>query len=383
MRTRLYAARWLLLFVVTAASAVPNLVPKPAPLPVKGYVLMDFHSGRILAADNPEQRMEPASITKLMSAYVVYQRLAAGRLHLDDKVPISAKAQHVEGSRMFVAAGSQVPLEDLLRGMVVQSGNDATIALAQYVAGSEAGFVQLMNAEAKRLGLARTHFSNATGLPEPDHYSSPEDIARLTRALIRDFPRYYAMYADRGYTYNKITQHNRNKLLWRDPSVDGVKTGHTSSAGYCLVASAKRGDMRLIAVVLGADKDNQRFDASENLLNYGFHYFETYQLYRAGQVLTRARVWQGTSNTLPLGFRRAVYVTIPKGRYKDMHAALRVDALIKAPVRHGDVFGSVIINLDQDPIADVPLVALKDVPTAGLLGRLSDKVLLMFASLFN
>lgn len=358
-------------------------VPQAPELPVQGYILMDFHSGRALAEHNSHARMEPASITKLMSAYLIYQRLADGRLHPSDEVPVSRNAYETGGSRMFIEVGSQVTVEDLLHGVVVQSGNDATVALAEYVSGSEAGFAQLMNEEAARLGLKHSHFTNATGLPDPEHYTTPQDIAILTRALIRDFPQYYALYSQRSFTFNNITQHNRNKLLWRDDSVDGVKTGHTSSAGYCLVASAKRGDMRLISVVLGAEKESARFDASQSLLNYGFSHFETYQIYRAGQALTQARLWKGEIGELPLGFIDDVYVTIPQGRYDDMQASMRVDARIEAPVSRGEPFGSVLIDLDQQQVADIPLVALQDVPRAGLLGRLTDQVLLMFASLFD
>ena len=374
----------ILLYLGSVASAVAQYtVPLPPELPVRGYILTDFHSGRVLAEHNSGQRMEPASITKLMSAYLVYQRLNDGRLQMDEVVPVSRNAYDTVGSRMFIEMNVPVTVGELLRGVVIQSGNDATVALAEYIAGSEAGFAQLMNEEAARLGMRSTHFTNASGLPHPEHYTTAADIARLTRALIRDFPQFYRIYSERSFTYNNIEQHNRNKLLWRDESIDGVKTGHTSSAGYCLVSSAERGDMRLIAVVLGADRENDRFDASQNLLNYGFSHYETHRLYEAGQALTQTRLWKGEIGELPLGFLENVYVTIPRGRYDDMHAALRVNARIEAPVSRGDAFGSVLLDLDDEEIANIPLVALQDVPRAGLLGRFTDQVLLMFASLFN
>jgi serine-type D-Ala-D-Ala carboxypeptidase (penicillin-binding protein 5/6) len=374
----------ILLSLASVAAAVAQYsVPQPPELPVRGYILMDFHSGRVLADHNSDQRMEPASITKLMSAYLVYQRLSDGRLQPDEVVPVSRNAYDTVGSRMFIEMNVPVTVGELLRGVVIQSGNDATVALAEYIAGSEAGFAQLMNEEAARLGMRSTNFTNASGLPHPEHYTTAADIALLTRALIRDFPLFYRIYSERSFTYNNIEQHNRNKLLWRDESVDGVKTGHTSSAGYCLVSSAERGDMRLIAVVLGADRENERFDASQNLLNYGFSHYETHRLYEAGQALTRTRLWKGEIGELPLGFLENVYVTIPQGRYGDMHAALRVNARIEAPISRGEAFGSVLLDLDGDEVADIPLVALQDVSRAGLLGRFTDQVLLMFASMFN
>jgi len=370
---------WICLAPVSAQL----LLPPPPELPLKGYILVDFHSARILAEQNSDQRLEPASITKLMSAYLIYKRLAEGVLRPDEQVAISRNAQNTEGSRMFVEAGTQVAVEDLLRGMVIQSGNDATVALAEHIAGSEAGFAQLMNEQARELGLVDSHFVNASGLPHQEHYMTARDIATLVRAIIQQFPQYYALYAERSYTYNNITQHNRNKLLWRDPSVDGVKTGHTNSAGYCLTSSAKRGDMRLIAVVLGAVNESDRFDASINLLNYGFQNYETYKLYESNYALTDVRVWKGAVDDLALGFLDTIYITLPKGRYDDMQASLRVSSIIEAPVSKGQAFGSVEITLDDETVADIPLVALSDVAEAGLLGRFSDQVLMMIDSMFN
>ncbi len=374
----------IMLLAVLAGPALAAAVPVPeAPsVPVRGFILQDFHSARVLAESQSDQRMEPASITKLMSAYVVYAALADGSITLDDEVPISERAWRMEGSRMFVEVGKRVPLRDLILGTVVQSGNDATVALAEYVAGSEDAFATLMNQEAQRLGLSATHFVNSTGLPHPEHYTTARDIATLVRAVIRDFPDHYAEYAEREYTYNGITQHNRNRLLWQDDSVDGVKTGHTSSAGYCLAATALRGDMRLISVVLGARNDGDRFSASQALLNYGFRFYETHKLYAAGEPLTQARIWKGETDELPLGLARDLYVTIPKGQYQDLNAALRVDAEIEAPAQLGSPFGAVAITLGEDAVSEAPLVALRDVPEGGLVTKLVDEVMLMVKSLF-
>lgn len=373
---------FLLFFWLVPLQAQLSLSAPPE-LPVRGYILVDFHSGRVLAEQNGDQRLEPASITKLMTAYVVYKRLTENALQPDEKVLISRNAQSTEGSRMFVEAGTQVTIEELLHGMVVQSGNDATVALAEHIAGSEQGFAQLMNDHAQELGLNGSNFVNSSGLPHPDHYMTARDVAALVRAIIKQFPQYYTLYSQREYTFNNITQHNRNKLLWRDASVDGVKTGHTSSAGYCLASSAKRGDMRLITVVLGAEKENDRFDASINLLNYGFSHFETYKLYENNSSLTDVRVWKGASSELPLGFVEDIYITLPKGRYDDMQASLRVSSVIEAPVQKGTQLGAVEIKLDDEVISTIPLTALEDIEEAGFLGRVSDQLLMLVSSIFN
>ena len=284
---------------------------------------------------------------------------------------------------MFVEVDTKVSVENLIMGMVVQSGNDATVALAEHIAGSESAFAALMNQQAAQLGLKDSHFVNATGLPDPEHYTSARDIATLVRAIIKEFPEQYARYAVRSFTYNGITQHNRNRLLWQDETVDGVKTGHTNSAGYCLASSARRENTRLIAVVLGAKTEKERFSASQSLLNYGFRFFETHKLYDANDLLTEARIWKGEVEKLPLGLAEDLYVTIPKGKYKDMQAALSIDTTIEAPVRKGARFGIVTITLENNLIASAPLVALQDVAEGGLVGRMMDQVLLMFDSLFE
>ena len=363
------------------ASAQPPAQPIPAPPSVaaRAYVLMDFHSGDILAQNNADQRMEPASLTKLMTAYSVFKEMATGKIKLSDQAAISEKAWRMEGSRSFVKVNTKVGLEDLLKGMIVQSGNDATVALAEHAAGSEESFVALMNQHAKEIGMQQSHFTNSSGLPDPELYVTAADMAKLARALIREFPEYYKWYSVKEYTYNGITQYNRNKLLWRDGGVDGVKTGHTDSAGYCLVASAKHDDMRLISVVLGTESENSRAKESEQLLNYGFRFYETHALYAAGKTLSTARVWKGAGRELPLGLSEEIYVTVPRGQYKNLTAALEVDMRIIAPVRKGGRHGAVKVSLGDKVLAERPLVALQDVSQGGWWRRLVDTVKLWFA----
>ncbi len=373
----------LLLLLPLLVNAQTNPIPQAPQLPVRGYVLVDFHSGNTLAETNAQQRLEPASITKLMTGYIIYQSLKEGHIQLSDLVTVSEKAWRMKGSRMFIEVNSRVSVEDLLMGMVVQSGNDATVALAEFVAGSEEGFATLMNQEAARLGLKDSHFINASGLPDPAHYTTAHDIAILVRSVIRDFPEEYRRYAIRDFTYNGIIQHNRNRLLWQDESVDGVKTGHTESAGFCLASSAKRGDARLIAVVLGAKKKSTRFSASQSLLNYGFRFFETHKVYSAGQALVEADVWKGEEGEVPVGPATDFFVTVPKGRYNDVQAGLRVESNIEAPIQQGAQLGAIFVTLEDHIIAETPLVALQAVPEGGFLGNTVDEVLLMIKSLFD
>ncbi len=373
----------LLLAALLAAPlhAAPPLVPTPPKVDARAYLLQDYHSGRILAEKRSDERMEPASLTKMMTAYVVEQELRLGNIKLSDKVRISEKAWRMPGSRMFVEVGSYVTVEELLKGVIIQSGNDASVALAEYVAGSEEAFVSLMNSYAQALGMTGTHYVNSTGLPHPDHYTTARDLAILATAIIRDFPEHYAIYAEKEYTYNGIRQYNRNKLLWQDPSVDGIKTGHTESAGYCLVASAKRGDMRLISVVLGADSENKRASESQKLLTYGFRFFETHKLYSAGEPLTEVRIWKGAKEKLALGLAEDLWVTVPRGHYKDLQAEMRLPPQIIAPVNEGQVIGAANIYLGKDkerPWARRDLVALESVPEGSLWQIISDEVLLWF-----
>lgn len=373
MRSILLSCLWLL---ASAALAAPLPVPSPPDVGARGYILEDFHSGRVLAEKAADERMEPASITKLMAAYVIFKELAAGSLSLDDEVTVSERAWRMPGSRMFIEVGKKVPVRDLLKGMIIQSGNDATVALAQHVAGSEATFAEYMNRYARELGLTGSHFVNATGLPDPNHYTTARDIAKLARALIREFPEYYAWYSEKSFTWNGITQQNRNRLLWRDPSVDGIKTGHTESAGYCLVTSAEREGMRLISVVLGTSSEEARANASQALLNYGFRFFETHKLYDAGTRLTEARVWKGEREQLPLGLAETLYITIPRGRYKDLDASMQLPSRLIAPVTEGTPYGSVQIRLDGELVAEAPLVALESIGEGSLWQRLRDEALL-------
>lgn len=378
--TRLFL---LILLLSTVPVSAQQPVPRPPQLPVNGYILLDFSSNQLIAEKNSRLPMEPASITKLMSAYVVYQKISEGIIQLNDEVIISENAFSQEGSRMFLEKGSSISVADLLMGVVVQSGNDATVALAEYVAGTEQAFAKLMNEQAAALGLKDSHFVNATGLPDPKHLTTAYDIALLVRSLIKNFPEFYRNYSVRSFTHNDIQQHNRNKLLWQDASVDGVKTGHTSSAGFCLAASALRQNMRLISVVLGAVNEKNRFDATQELLDYGFRYFQTHKLYENGHSLTDVEVWKGEISELQLGFNNDVYVTIPRDRYQDLQASLRVNNTIEAPVQQGQTLGSVVIQLDDQVVADIPLVALNNIAEAGLVGRLTDEVLMMLYSLFN
>jgi len=370
-------ALFVLLFSASALAA-PEIIPSAPNVGAKAYLLEAFHSGDVLAERNADKRIEPASLTKLMTSYVVAYELANGSIHMDDKVRISKKAWKMGGSRMFVEVNTEVPVRKLIKGMVVQSGNDATVALAEYVAGSEGAFVDLMNEHARELGMKHTHFANATGLPNPKHYTTARDLAKLTRALIRDFPQDYDWYDIKQFTYNHIKQYNRNRLLWLDDRVDGVKTGHTESAGYCLIASAKQDDMRLISVVAGTKSNHARVQASRTLLNYGFRFYNTYKLYGAGKPLTQMTIYKGAQEKLPLGLSQDLYVTIPRGRHDEIKAHMNVDATIVAPAHKGQSFGTVNVTLDKKPLAKRPLIALQDVPEGGLWRRLVDNVVLLF-----
>ena len=359
-----------------AQAALP--IPKPPSTGAKSFIIQDYGSGNILAEENSDVSVEPASITKLMTAYAVFNELQSGNIALDDIVTISEKAWRTPGSRMFVEVGKQVTVEDLLQGMIVQSGNDATVALAEYVAGSEDSFAALMNKHAEEIGLSGSHFMNSTGLPDENHYMTARDIAQLSTLLIRNYPEYYKWYSQKEYTFNDITQHNRNRLLWRDDSVDGLKTGHTESAGYCLVTSAEKEGMRLITVVLGTSSDNARTDASQALLNYGFRFFETHKLYDAGTQLTTSRIWKGSSETIALGIDKPLYVTIPRGQYNSLDASMNIDQRIMAPVNAGQPLGSVLVKLGEQVVADQPLVSLQAIGEGSFWQRITDEGLLYF-----
>lgn len=369
----------LLLVCAQAVSAEESpVVPPPPKIDAKGYLLTDFATGSVLAAANADERLEPASLTKIMTAYVIYRALAEGRVKLTDEVLISENAWRTGGSKMFVEVGKRVGMEDLLKGMIIQSGNDASVALAEHVAGSEQTFAELMNAHAKRLGMNNSHFTNATGLPDPEHYTTARDMAAVTAALILEFPDYYVWDGTKEFEYNGIKQQNRNRLLWRDPTVDGVKTGYTQNAGYCLVASAKREDMRLISVVMGTSGPEARAQASLELLNYGFRFYESHRLYAAETPVENLRVWMGDVQELPVGPAHDVVATIPRGRYGQLSARLEKTPELKAPIAKGARIGDIVVNLEDQELLRVPLVALQEVAQGSLWQRAWDGVLLWF-----
>jgi len=367
-----------LLLILASPALLAAVVPAAPDIDARGYILIDYASGHIIAEKRADERMEPASLTKMMSAYIVLDELKHNKISLSDKVLISEKAWRMPGSRTFVEVGKRVEVETLLKGMIVQSGNDATVALAEYVAGDEAVFATMMNQVAAKLGMKGTHFVNSTGLPDPDHYTTARDMAMLARALIHDFPKHYAWYSIKQFSYNGISQYNRNKLLWRDDSVDGLKTGHTDAAGYCLVASAKRDEMRLISVVLGTQSEDARARESQKLLNYGFRFFESHRLYAPKEALTNVRVWKGEAEEVALGLAQEMIITIPRGEYDNLQATMKIQPNLTAPINKGTSYGSVVVSLDGNVIAEAPLIALEDIPEGGLFQSLKDELLLMF-----
>src|SRR5690554_1141207 len=367
------------LFGVSSLAAAAMITPSPTAPSIAGtaHILLDYDSGHILMSENADERLPPASITKLMTSYVVSQEIYDGNINLDDEVLISEKAWRMIGSRSFIEVNTKVTVEALLRGMIVQSGNDAAVALAEHVAGSEEVFAQMMNQYAQKLGMVNTNYENATGLPGAEHYTTAHDIAILSAALIRDFPEHYSWYAEKEYTYNGITQHNRNKLLWRDNSVDGLKTGHTEEAGYCLSASAKRDGMRLIAVVMGTASENARAQEIQKMFNFGFRFFETHQLYAADAAITQTKVWKGETDQLNLGLAQPLSITVPRGRYKDLQATTNIQQPVVAPITKGTELGDVEIRLGDEIIAQHKLVAIDDVEQGSWWRRLIDSLLML------
>lgn len=379
MRPSLLCLFVVLLALLRPALAADQIVIPAAPdVGAKAYILVDHFSGRVLAENNADQRLEPASLTKIMTAYVVFRELAKGNLKLDTMVTVSEKAWRTEGSRMFAQVGAQISVENLLKGMIVQSGNDASVALAEHVAGDEAVFAQMMNQNAERLGMKNTHYKNSMGLPDPDHYTTARDLYILTHALISEFPQYYPWHAIKEFVFNNIKQTNRNRLLWQDPSVDGVKTGHTEGAGYCLVTSALRDGMRLISVVLGTKSDNERANANKALLNYGFRFYETRSLYKANEKLAEARIWKGEETMAPVGLLNDFYVTFPRGQYQNLKASMEVNNSTVAPIQQNDKLGGIKVVLNDQPVGNVDLVALKAIPEGGFFRRALDSIQLMF-----
>lgn len=375
--------RLICLLALLPMMATASMVPRAPQVDASAYVLVDAASGQSIVEHNADESMPPASLTKMMTVYVTAEELKKGNISLDDQVPISVKAWQMGGSRMFIQEGTRVKLEDLLRGIIIQSGNDASVAMAEYVAGSEGAFADLMNKHARELGMNDSNFVNATGWPEENHYASARDLARLARAIIKNHPDQYSLYSEKSFTYNDIKQNNRNQLLWRDPSVDGLKTGHTEEAGYCLVTSAERDGMRLISVVMGTDSEEARARESMKLLTYGFRFFETYKAYDAGDTLTTERLWMGKRNELPLGPASDLVVTIPENSHDQLKAEMTVDDNIHAPVKKGDRYGTVSIRLEGETLLEEPLVALEDVERAGFFARIWDHILLFFKGLFR
>jgi len=362
------------------AHAKPNPKTDPTQLAAKSYLLYDFDSNQILVSQNGDTRMEPASLTKLMTAYLAFDAIRHDTISLKKKLNVPAVAAQVANgeSRMLLKPGQEVSVEDLLHGLIVDSGNDAAITLALNIAGSEAGFIDMMNQEAKRMGMKNTHFTNPVGLSDEQHYSSASDLAILAAAIIREYPQYYPIFSQRDFTFNNITQSNRNRLLWMDPYADGMKTGHTLSAGYCLVGSAQRNNHRLITVLFGAESDRQRASESQKLLNYGFKNFDSARLYKKNQPVSQLKIWKGTESQIDIGFRRDLFLSIPKGSFSKLKAKMETHQPILAPVLGGQQLGVLKLTLDDKPYAEYPLVALEGVPLANVFSRGWDSILLMF-----
>ena len=373
---------WVLAIVAGSAAAAP-IIPLPPTLASSSYLLVDANSQEVLVERNSAKRIPPASLTKIMTAYIVEEELKSGRLKGDEMAPISVEAWRTGGSKMFIREGTEVAVDDLLKGIIIQSGNDASVAIAEYIAGSEDAFADMMNQQARALGLKNSSFLNATGLPNDDHYSTAEDLARLTIALIRDHPEQYKLYSQRSYKFNDIAQPNRNKLLWRDRSVDGVKTGYTAAAGYCLVASAERNGVRLVSVVMGADSDQARMRESQKLLSYGFRNFDTQTLYEAGINLRQQDVYYGDADTVEVGVAEDVIVTFPRGYYDDIEVEMAMAAYLEAPFSAGQPVGELTLSLDGEVLYSAPLVTLNEVEESGFVGRLGDSIYLFYASIFS
>jgi serine-type D-Ala-D-Ala carboxypeptidase (penicillin-binding protein 5/6) len=375
---KIYSFTLFVHLLLTPLFAWAAQVAPPPALAVKAYLLQDFNSGNVVASHKKDERIEPASLTKIMTAYVVFDAIQQGHLKLDQNLPVSEKAWKVEGSKMFIEPNKPVNVDELLHGMIIQSGNDASITLAIGVAGSEEQFADMMNKQGKKLGLSSTNFVNATGLPDKNHYTTASDLALLANALIRDFPlEYRRLYSVKEYTYNKITQPNRNRLLWLDANVDGMKTGHTESAGYCLIASSKRGNTRLVSVILGAVSEAMRASESQKLLNYGFQFYESTLVYKQAQTINTLRVYKGQDKTVAASLNNDFYLTLPKGDYARVKASMTSQQPLVAPIKAGQVIGKIVFSLDGKVLNEQNLVASKTVDVAGFFGRLLDSIKLL------
>jgi D-alanyl-D-alanine carboxypeptidase (penicillin-binding protein 5/6) len=369
-----------------SAQVIPQpqtIIPAPPQLAAKSWILMDANSGHVLAEHNADQRLPPASLTKLMTAFLVERELDRGTIKLDDSVSVSEKAWRTGGSKMFIEVGTQVPVKDLLQGIIIVSGNDASVAMAEHLAGGEGPFADLMNQHAARLGMDNTNFENATGLPGENHYSSAQDMALLAQHIINDYPEHYATYSERTFSYGGIDQPNRNRLLWRDPSVDGLKTGWTSEAGYGLVASAEREGMRLISVVMGTNSDEARAQETQKLLSYGFRFYETMNLYERGAVLATPRIWGGERNEVRIGVNEEVYMTLPRNRNDELRARLNMNNDLNAPISMGEEVGTLEVVLGEEVVGERRLVALESIEEGGLFKRLLDQVRRFFSGLLS
>jgi serine-type D-Ala-D-Ala carboxypeptidase (penicillin-binding protein 5/6) len=360
-----------------------SLVPKAPKLNLSSYILIEASTNTVIAEFNSDNQIAPASMTKVMSGYVIADQIVNGSISLDDKVLISEKAWKTGGSKMFIEAGKKVSVKDLLSGIIIQSGNDATIAMAEYVAGSEEGFVDFMNAYASELGLTNSLFQNSTGFTDPNHFTSAKDLAKLTQALINNFPDHYATYKEKEFTFSGIRQLNRNKLLWRDDSVDGVKTGHTDSAGFCLISSAQRNDMRLIAVVAGSVSENERLTASQRLLEYGFRFYATQKLVSQEIKVTTAKVWGGTTNEVALGSTKDIYLTLPRSEFKNIKANYQFNNNLQAPIEIGQMIGSIEFTSNDRIVLSAPLVAIEAIEAKGFFGTLWSRLVYWITSLFS
>jgi D-alanyl-D-alanine carboxypeptidase (penicillin-binding protein 5/6) len=380
--SKLFSVVFLVVFSFQVKAVTP-LIPAEPQIAATAYLVMDADTGKIIAAKNENGRFAPASLTKMMTAYILEYELSKGNVSKEDLVLVSEKAWRTQGSRMFIREGTQVALSDLMKGIIIQSGNDASVAVAEHIAGSEAAFADLMNQHASLLGMKNSHFLNSTGLPADDHVSSAYDLALLAKAIIQDFPEHYDIYSEKYFTYNKIRQPNRNKLLWRDKTVDGLKTGYTDDAGYCLVASAKRDNMRLISVVLGTADEEARARESQKLLSYAFRYYRTHKLFEKNVLLNTSKVWAGEVDQLRMGITEDLYVTIPRGQADSLQATMDVERVIKAPLAKGQAVGKVKVTLDGKVVKEVPLVAMDNIPEAGFLKKIWHAILLFFTSLIG
>ncbi len=372
----------LLLSLLFLAQVQASMIPAPPQIAARSYVVMDAATGQVILSKDEHQRYPPASLVKIMTSYIAELELISGNLSEDEMVNVSEKAWRTGGSRMFIQEGTQVKLIDLLRGIIISSGNDASVAMAEHIAGSERAFADLMNQHARRLGMTNTNYENATGLPSDNQYASAYDLAILARALITDSKQYYPIYAEKHFEFNDIRQPNRNRLLWRDDTVDGIKTGHTDEAGYCLVASAKRDEMRLISVVMGTASEQARAQETQKLLTYGFRFFESYKAYSANDVLANPDVWLGAADTVRLGPEKDVQLTVPRDSADRLQAEMTINPQLRAPIEKGQQYGTVTIRLDDEVISETPLVALESVEEGGFFSRLWDHIMLFFKGLF-